>query len=256
MNSVAEICGQQSLPEHAGYVNYPTFAALKWFKRSPEAADNWSLVFDAFDRGELVPGLLRLRFEQHLLQGLDPEHDVLAYRLLRWFVNAVCWEEVHEDLSKLLAAGNQVQYSYSELLRLEEHQARTQMLRRMRYAVLRPAEGLINLPTAISAWWLLTATPLAGRMQAERSKELAADLVRETVEQAVGHAQARNPLLAQILNWILKYVDYPAVPEYLRANLSRAKASDPPSELASFAGEPEDERRRGGLLGLLQSWFA
>jgi hypothetical protein len=256
VSSVAEYCGQQSLPEHGGYVNYPTFAALKWFKRSPQAADNWSLVFDAFDRGELEPGLLRLRFEQHLQQGLDAEQDVLAYRLLRWFASAACWEEIHEDLARLLAAGHHVQYSYSELLKIEEHQARTQLLRRQRYSVLRPAEGLVNLPTAICAWWLLTNTPLPGRMQGERSTELATDLVREAVEQAVGHAQARSMLLAQILNWVLKYVDHAAIPGYLLKNLPRTRATNPPHELAAYAGEPEGERRRSGLIGLLQSWFA
>ena len=255
MGSVAESCRQQILPEHGGYINYPTFVALKWFKRSPEASDNWSLVFDAFDRGELEPGLLRLRFEQHLHKGLDPDHDVLAYRLLCWFSNAACWEEIHEDLSKLLAAVNQVKYSYSELLKIEAHQARTQALRRMRYSSLHPAEGLVNLPTAICAWWLLTSTPIAARMLSERSAELATELVKDALEQALGHAQARSAMIAQILNWTLTYVDFAGIPSYLRDNVDRTKADRPPVELAAFSGEPEGERPRG-ILDLIQSWFA
>jgi hypothetical protein len=256
MHSVAEQHRWQQLPEHGGYLNYPTFVALKWLKRSPEAADNWSLVFDAFDRGELSPGLLRLRFEQHLLTGLDLEQDVLAYRLLRWFVSTACWEEIYEDLSKLLSAGNQVQYSYSELLKFEEHQARTQLLRRQRYCALHTADALLNLPTAICGWWLLTLTMIPGRMQAERSLELQAELVQTALEQAVGHAQARSAQLAQILNWVLHLVDYHGLPEYLLKRDPRVRGGAPPPELAAFMGVPESERRRSGLIGLLQSWFA
>jgi hypothetical protein len=256
MHSVAEQPGKHTLPEHGGYLNYPTFAAIKWLKRSPEAADNWSLVFDAFDRGELSPGLLRLRFEQHMTEGMDPEQDVLAFRLLRWFASAVCWEEAHEDLAQLLSAGNQVQYSYSELLKLEEHQARTRLLRRQRYGVLHTADALANLPTAICGWWLLAETPLPGRMLAERSHELQTELVQSAIEQAVGHAQARNAQLAQILNWILRLVEYESLPEYMVQRSLKPRSSPPPHELAAFMGRPEGERRRAGLIGLIQSWFA
>ncbi len=73
---------------------------------------------------------------------------------------------------------------------------------------------------------------------------------------AVGHAQARSGLMAQILNWVLNYVDYASIPGYLINRRGHSKAANPPHELAAYSGEPEGERKRNGIIGLIQSWFA
>jgi hypothetical protein len=238
-------------------LNYPTFAAYKWLKRSPHAADNWSLIFDAYDRGELSAAMLKQRYRGYLLGGLSPQRDLLAYRLLLWFTDAACWEQIHEDLLATLNAGSgRVKYSYSEQIRLDELAARAQLQRQQRFNVLQRADRFTNVPTGICAWWLLEHTNTAPRLAAVGSLDLQAELVKDVLESAVGHAQARSQQSALLLNWLLGLVLHHEVCEFLTRHSGAETLPETPHELATYQVTPEPEKRRGGILGFLYSLFA